>query len=174
MTRLSSLLVGLGLLGSCSGPQHVSLGTPVPSQLQDTCEVLRSILTTPVDCNAEGCFPALREIDCIQALDGREGIGMPVTVVVLDPETGTGLPALREGEHCGGLLTSHRGIKDGVEEFVTIELKPKSQTIVEFHAALTIVTKADGRVMGHGGTACSGVRSGEVRREGSSWTTYTR
>jgi hypothetical protein len=143
-------------------------------QAQDTCELLTSILTTRVGTNAEGYFPALREIDCIEGLAGSEGVGIPVRVVFVDPQTGSEQAALDEGEHCGSVLSVHRSVRDGVEQFVTIELKPKGQAVVEFDAGLTIVTKADGRVTGAGGTACGGVRSGEVRKEGSSWITYTR
>lgn len=174
VTRLLVVPLALGLLCACSGRQHGNLKPALLGEPRDTCDLLASMLTTRVGCNALGCFPALREIDCIEVLSGREGVGIPVSVVFLDPQTGVKVPALREGEHCGSLLSVHRSIENGVEQFVTIELKPKSQTVVEFLAELTVVTKEDGRVTGHGGTACSGVRSGEVRKEGSSWITYTR
>lgn len=154
---------------SCSFNQPASTVPAAPAPPDETCEILEAILTTPAACNAEGCFPPLADIDCIDVLRNKEGVGIPVSVTFVDSATGLRQPALREGQRCGTWCTGHRSVQDGLEKFVAIELKRVGPAKVEFDARLTIVGKTKGKEVGYGGTACAGVRLGEVRKEGSRW-----
>lgn len=170
MTRTIHLcVVTAGLVSACAAQRNAPKDLSSLDGRADTCGAVAAILTTPVGCTNEGCFPPLGEIDCVKGLEGTEGSGIPVRVLRIDGTTRQGTLVLAEGERCGGVATGHRSVDDGIEQFVTIELTPKGADIFSFDARLTIIDKAKGKVVGHGGTACAAVRMGEVKKMGTSW-----
>jgi hypothetical protein len=120
--------------------------------------------TTP--CFDAGCYAALAEIDCVSGISGGKG-PTPVRVYLTDEKGGRQI--LREGQACGARYIGQRDVKDGMEQFMSIELKPKESGVLFFEASLTILGKKNGEVVASGGTACGAVRRGEVAKQDGSW-----
>jgi hypothetical protein len=163
MTRETQGLLLFICLYGCAGK-----GTGADNSLlglagDDACALLDSVMSSPAACGEQGCFQPLAEIDCVSGL----GPLIPVRLYYTDSRGEQSL--LRDGQVCAARYIEHRDVKDGFEQFMAIELKPKGPGAFYFEAGLTIFQKAKGEVVAIGGTACGAMRRGEVRKQKDAW-----
>ena len=76
---------------------------------------------------------------------------------------------LADGSGCGNGFATRKKVRDGFEEYLSIQIESIGTERYRYRAQLVAQEKQKGKVVAYGSTGCGAMAAGEVWKDGDVW-----